>query len=454
MMRLFYTLLVFALFSSLNASPTAVCQANVNVALPADACEVTLQPSWIDGGSYNANGSSPIMWLSGAGSYAPGTYTVRLYVYGDGGINSCFSTVVVEDKLDPVVTCSDATYTVADLTALTINVSSLFTTSDNCNIQWTVFDTPDPDNFGTVEYYVGAHDEAGNVGECTGNITVIDGEPQVYCNVNPNTTYEYISRVKVSGPLCDIDRTSGNDGGYHYQPAYGWVSLMPNSSYTLLYEPDYSGSTIFYENWRAYLDINRDGDFNDAGELIHSWGGYGGNSISFTMPTGANYGWSRLRVVMSYGSGRSACSSGYWGEVEEYSVYLAAPFFFPWGGFRETTMANSKDADAFIPLNRPTEMPPRNEMAREPLNPNGGVTNIAVTVYPNPARAGQSLQIKGVGPETVNVQLSNILGRKLATYPASQQQLMLPTDLVPGIYLLSGQNENGQLSWTKRVRIQ
>ena len=92
-MRHCYTLVaMFFSWSLYAAVPVAVCQASVNVALPTNSCEVTLDPAWIDGGSYDPDGSPFSLSLNNAGPYTIGTYTVRLYVYDGTGLNWCFST--------------------------------------------------------------------------------------------------------------------------------------------------------------------------------------------------------------------------------------------------------------------------------------------------------------------------------------------------------------------------
>ncbi|MEL7163295.1 MAG: T9SS type A sorting domain-containing protein, partial [Bacteroidota bacterium] len=190
----------------------------------------------------------------------------------------------------------------------------------------------------------------------------------------------------------------------------------------------------------VYLDKNADGDFTDAGELIHRWNGYGGNSFTLSSP-GTVWGWSRIRVVMSYGGYASSCGGGY-GETEDISVYLRPAFIIIWPWMQPAvsaplaTSAQQRGNQPLVAAERPVEMPRVGETAvRETML--GGPT--AVKVFPNPANAGARLTVTGL--TTNSFALRDFRGRVLATYPVNDtvQHITLPTTLPAGIYLLGQQ---------------
>ena len=83
----------------------------------------------------------------------------------------------------------------------------------------------------------------------------------------------------------------------------------------------YAGSA-YDEYWKIWVDLNGDADFDDAGELVYDAGGLNQNSVSgsFTIPTSATNGNTRLRVSMKYNGAQTACEAFDYGEVEDYTA--------------------------------------------------------------------------------------------------------------------------------------
>jgi PKD repeat protein len=83
--------------------------------------------------------------------------------------------------------------------------------------------------------------------------------------------------------------------------------------------PQFSGSN-FFENWRVWIDYNKDGDFQDEGEIAFAPAAANipvtGN---FTVPAGVS-GTTRLRVSMKYNTVPTPCELFSYGEVEDYTV--------------------------------------------------------------------------------------------------------------------------------------
>jgi bacillolysin len=102
------------------------------------------------------------------------------------------------------------------------------------------------------------------------------------------------------------------------------VTLTPGLSHSVTLVPGYT-ATAFPEYWRIWVDLNRDSDFDDAGELVFDAGtAVGGTRTgSFTIPASAT-GSTRMRVSMKYNVAPTPCEAFSYGEVEDYPVTFAA----------------------------------------------------------------------------------------------------------------------------------
>ncbi|WP_044015510.1 M4 family metallopeptidase [Hymenobacter sp. APR13] len=140
-----------------------------------------------------------------------------------------------------------------------------------------------------------------------------------YCaSKGNNVAYEWIDYVK----LGTIARTSSKDAGYYNGTATS-TSLAAGSSQTISYSAGFT-STAYTEYWKVYIDYNQDGDFTDAGELVASRSSNSAATLTstFTVPTTARTGATRLRVVMSDASATTSCNSYSYGETEDYTVNI------------------------------------------------------------------------------------------------------------------------------------
>jgi len=141
-----------------------------------------------------------------------------------------------------------------------------------------------------------------------------------YCNSNGNSVAdEYISKVQ----LNTINQTSGAGAGGYSNFTGVSTSLTSGTPYTLTVTPTWTG-TKYNEGFAAWIDYNQDGDFTDAGEQILSAAASQNlsTSISFTVPSGALSGETRLRVSMKYNAIPTSCEVFGYGEVEDYTVIL------------------------------------------------------------------------------------------------------------------------------------
>ncbi len=151
------------------------------------------------------------------------------------------------------------------------------------------------------------------------------------------TKVDYITVVVT--PYCD---SSGGDQSYEYVAGVA-VGSMNNTSGASAYSdftgitaggaqgnsvsvsltPGFTGSS-YTEYWKIWVDYNHDQDFEDTGEEVFSGSGSSAVSGSFTVPSGAPLGTTRMRVSMSYSSAPPVCGSFSYGEVEDYTFNVTS----------------------------------------------------------------------------------------------------------------------------------
>ncbi len=164
--------------------------------------------------------------------------------------------------------------------------------------------------YGEVEDYTVSFGSSGGSGSGGGT----GGGSVNYCSSQGGSQkYEWISRVQVGSFV----NSSGATGYGNFTSKT--ISLSAGQSVVLRLTPGFSGKA-YNEYWRVWIDYNRDGDFNDAGELVYSGRGTGAISGSFKVPGSAS-GVARMRVSMQYKSyPSSSCGTVKYGEVEDYTV--------------------------------------------------------------------------------------------------------------------------------------
>lgn len=149
------------------------------------------------------------------------------------------------------------------------------------------------------------------------SFTTLPSGGVTYCTTKGSTAYEYIKKVV----LGTINNTSGSNSGYGDYTALS-TNLTAGGSATITLTPGFV-SASYREYWTVYIDYNRDGDFTDAGELATSGNGTGAVTKSFTIPSAAKSGATRMRIIMHYGSSRTTtCGTFSDGEAEDYTVNI------------------------------------------------------------------------------------------------------------------------------------
>jgi len=341
--------------------------------------------------------------------------------------------VVAKDaagNLSPASNTVNVTTLAPDTTAPTApTLSASGTTSSSTNLSW----TGATDNVGVTSYdvyrngtflastaattyavtgltastaytfYVIAKDAAGNasIASNTVNVTTLVNSVTYCTSRGNNTADEYINRVQ----LGSINNLSGNNGGYGDFTALS-TNLVRGTSNTITITPTWT-STVFREAYRVWIDYNRDGDFLDSGEQVVNVTRTTATPIarSFTVPTTALLGTTRMRVSMKYNASPTSCETFADGEVEDYTVNI-------------TATARPEDAN---------------------------MATLAFNVYPNPVK-GDMLNIANL-VEAATYRVFNLMGQELAKGKIENNAVYVGS-LKAGAYLI--EITSGNATNTKR----
>lgn len=171
-------------------------------------------------------------------------------------------------------------------------------------------------------FSVKAKDAAGNASASSNTVNVTTLSSSVsYCTSQGNSvTDEKIGRVQFG----TIDNTSTGGTGYT-----DFTSISTNATrgtaYTITITPSWTSST-YSEGYSVWIDYNKDGDFTDSGEQVWTKTASTTTPVSgsFTIPTGATLGATRMRVSMKYNAVPTACEAFSYGQVEDYTVNIVS----------------------------------------------------------------------------------------------------------------------------------
>ncbi|NPD83765.1 S8 family serine peptidase [Lentimicrobium sp. L6] len=193
---------------------------------------------------------------------------------------------------------------------------------------------------GTYSVTLTATNASGSDTETKSNLISVSQAPITYCNSQGNDfSYEWISKVVMGS----FTKSSGATG---YSDFTGdIVSLNQGENVAVTLTPSFKSST-YAEYWKIWIDYNKDGDFEDAGEEVFSGNGSAVVAGSFTVDNGAT-GSTRMRVTMKYNANPSSCETFSYGEVEDYTVTFSAPLA-PIAAFSaSTTVINAGESIQF-----------------------------------------------------------------------------------------------------------
>ena len=141
---------------------------------------------------------------------------------------------------------------------------------------------------------------------------------QSYCESDGgNGNIFNIDRVTFAG----IDNTSGDNNGYADLTALN-ADVDAGASYAIALEPN--GPFFLRYRWRVWVDLNQDGEFTSDERLVQQTG-YGSETATISIPSGALAGNTRMRINMSAFAYQNACANWSVGEVEDYSITVSSP---------------------------------------------------------------------------------------------------------------------------------
>lgn len=258
----------------------------------------------------------------------------------------------------------------------------------------------------TYTFNVRAKDAAGNVSVNSNTVTVttLPVSTVTYCTASANSTVdERIGRVQ----LGTINNLSTGTAGYEDFTAIS-TNLVRGTSNTITITPTWTG-TVYREAYRVYIDYNRDGDFTDAGESVYSRSRTTTTPVSgsFTVPTTATLGSTRMRVIMRYNATPTTpCGTFDYGQVEDYTVNI-------------------------VSTARGEEL--------------SGTNSISFNLFPNPLK-GDVLNITNLDGDAT-YRIFNMMGQELGNGTIENESVNV-NNLSAGTYLIEVSNERGSL--TKR----
>ncbi len=172
----------------------------------------------------------------------------------------------------------------------------------------------------TYEAQVRSKCPDGTTSNYSGSINFTTTTTQLnYCTASGNdASAEYIGRVQ----LGSIDNSSTAGSGYTDHTAIS-TNLSKGVSNTITITPTWTGTT-YNEAYSVWIDYNQDGDFEDTGEQVWTQDRTQNSPVSgsFTVPSTATNGATRMRVSMRYNTIPSPCGSFNFGEVEDYTVTI------------------------------------------------------------------------------------------------------------------------------------
>src|SRR6056297_2685878 len=255
----------------------------------------------------------------------------------------------------------------------------------------------------TYSYYVKAKDAAGNVSAASSTLNVTTSDEQLtYCSSKGNNVnYEWIDLVQ----LNEIDNSTGSNGGYADFTSMT-ANVTPGSSQTIYISCGFASSS-YTEYWHVWIDWDHSGTF-DADEEMVSGSSSSADKLSatFTVPSDAQLGTTRMRVTMKYNAAATACESFSYGEVEDYTINVTTA----------GTYASTSFTDA-------TEL--GNEMPTD------------INVYPNPASDIITVAVEN-GKRVSTINIYNMIGSimKVVELNGNQKEIDI-SELPAGSYIIS-----------------
>ncbi len=257
-------------------------------------------------------------------------------------------------------------------------------------------------------FSVKAKDTAGNVSASSNVVNVTTtGTTVTYCAAKGSiATDEYIDNVTIGG----IANVTGANGGYgNFTNISGNV---PYGSNTIVLSVGFTG-TSYTEFWGVWIDYDKNGTFETTEKVVAGSTSNASNlSYTFTVPTTALAGTTRMRVSMKYNAAPTSCETFQYGEVEDYTVNI--------GGA------------AFAGINTNEEL--------------GNETNIYdFNMYPNPIE--NNINISLLDNRKSTYKIYNYLGKEVKVGNLDQSEINF-SNFASGLYIF--EINDGQKTLTKK----
>ncbi len=255
----------------------------------------------------------------------------------------------------------------------------------------------------------------GEVEDYTVNIRPSVGDGYCASNGN-NTNREHISRVQ----LGNIDRSSGvgtTSTGYSNFTSTS-TSLSKGQSHTITITSTRELDTD-PQGYAVWIDYNRNKVF-EASERVWSIVPTTASSVTgtFTVPTSALNGVTRMRVSMRYNGNPEACGTFPYGEVEDYTVNITS------------NLVKSLDTN----------------LTTEEVEEETNALDLELSVYPNPVK--ETLHVKSKGKGDFAYRVVNMLGQEVSKGTSITNGINV-SNLETGMYLIE-LNADNEKSITKR----
>jgi hypothetical protein len=184
-----------------------------------------------------------------------------------------------------------------------------------------------------------------NTLDLTGLVPLTEYEVQIRSRCPDSSTSSYSESIRFTTSEVQLNycpsSSAGNSNGYisnvdlntidnptsgtTYSDFTGISTvLIEGSTNIITITPAWSGPAK-KNGYSVWIDYNKDGDFNDTGEQVWTQVKTSASSVggTFAVPTGVNYGSTRMRVSMKFNGIPGPCETGFaGGEVEDYEIFL------------------------------------------------------------------------------------------------------------------------------------
>ena len=257
----------------------------------------------------------------------------------------------------------------------------------------------------TYSFYVKAKDAAGNTSGAsyTYSLTTTGGT-LTYCTSKGATSYEWIDLVE----LNQISNTTSANGGYGNFTNLT-ATVARGASQTIFFSAGFKGSS-YTEYWHVWIDWNQNGIFDANERMVYGSSSSAARlSSSFTVPSNALLGTTRMRVTMKYNAAATACETFGYGEVEDYTINVV----------ETSTYARNDKQSEILDFEEPT----------------------SVTLYPVPASNFITVSASN-GVLLGNISIYSVTGSlvKVISSEHNSQRIDI-SDIPSGVYIISVENE-------------